>query len=125
MIQHIGLTINDVTEIHNFYKTVLGCEKIKQFTMDASIAGKIFGFDESPEVYFMQRQEIQVELFLSHQRIKPAWNHICISLPDAENICQAAKEAGFRTITHEGRNGSTRFVWDKMGNLFEIKANNH
>ena len=122
MIKHIGLPIGDITEIHNFYETILGFEKINQFTMPTSLAGKIFGFEESPEVFMMHKDGMELELFLSNQTVKPAWTHTCLTLPDAENIFHSAGKAGYQTILHEGRNGFTYFVRDKQRNLFEIKS---
>lgn len=122
MIQHIALSIGDITEVHNFYTRVMGFEKVKQFSMYPSIAEKIFGFDESPEVFMMKRNEMELELFLSNQKIKQGWSHLCLSLPDAETIYNAAGNAGYQTILHEGRNGFTYFIRDKQNNLFEISG---
>jgi len=122
MIQHIGLSIGNIIEVHNFYEKVMGFEKVKQFNMCPSVADKIFGFDESPEVFMMKRDEMELELFLSNQKIKQGWSHLCLSLPDANTIYQAAGNTGYQTILHEGRHGFTYFIRDKQNNLFEIKS---
>lgn len=121
MIQHIGLSIEEVTEIHNFYENVLGFQKTKQFSIDSTLAGKIFGFKESPEVFFLKRDETELEIFLGNQKANPAWNHICISLPNANQTIEAGEEAGYEVITHQGQKSTTWFLRDKAGNLFEIK----
>lgn len=122
MIQHIGLSISNITEVHNFYKKIMGFEKVKQFSMYPSIAEKVFGFEESPEVFIMKRDEMELELFLSNQKINQGWNHLCLTLSDAATIYQAAGKAGYPVVCHEGRNGFTYFIRDKQKNLFELKS---
>ena len=121
MIKHIGLTISNIQEIYDFYGQIMGFEKVKQFPLYREVAQNIFGYDESPEVFLLKKGSVELEIFVSLQKYKPAWSHICLEIPDAREIFTKARKHNYRTIFKENDKGGTFFISDSSNNLFELK----
>jgi len=121
MIKHIGLTISNIQEIHDFYEQIMGFEKIKQFSLYREVAQNIFGYNESPEVFLLKKGSVELEIFVSLQKYQPAWSHICLEIPDAREIFAKAGKHNYRTIFKENNKGGTFFISDSSNNLFELK----
>jgi catechol 2,3-dioxygenase-like lactoylglutathione lyase family enzyme len=121
MIKHAGLSIHDIQEVYDFYEKILGFKKHKQFTLFRELAEEIFGFSESPEIFVMKKEDIELELFISREKFRPAYAHTCLEITDAEEIFERAKRKNYKTYAKTGANGTTWFVADSNKNLFELK----
>ncbi|MBN2699412.1 MAG: VOC family protein [Bacteroidales bacterium] len=121
MLQHIAITINDSEEIENFYEDVLQCRLKHKFKLNREISRQIFNKDAAPDIYVMVLQDSEFEIFLSSGRERKEYSHICLAYPQSEEIYRKAAERGYKTLIKKNPVNDTYFIWDRSGNLFEIK----
>ncbi len=121
MLNHIGITIKDVSEVKNFYQDVLGLEIVKQFTINEELSNYIFEINQNTEVYLMKRDDLILELFINGNTIPNRYDHICISVHSRSNLIKQAEINNYSCIIIPRKNYDLVFVKDRLGNIFEIK----
>ncbi len=121
MLKHIALTVNSEDEIKDFYTDLLDFRLTKQFSLDETFGQNIFNLSGQASVYYMTHSDLDLEIFLGPHKEKKAYAHICLAYREAEMICQRAADQGYRTYTKKNPGKDTYFIWDKSGNLFEVK----
>jgi hypothetical protein len=121
VLKHIALTITDSREIGNFYEEILNFRIKYKFTMSSDLTRKIFDEDNPTDVYVLGQQDLEFEVFISLKKETRVFSHICLTYQNPEIIYENALKSGYKTIIKEGVNHSTGFIWDKSGNMFEIK----
>ncbi len=122
MIHHIALTVNDFSDINNFYEDVLNLSKLYQFILSDELSQKIFSKEKGAEVYVMKKNDIQFEIFVSKQKEGKVFSHTCLTYENSEEILQKAKTNGYKVVVKPNHGKKdTYFIWDRSGNLFEIK----
>ena len=121
-LNHIAFSVNDSEEIENFYEDILEFSLKRKFLMDAGIASNFFGVNKEVDVYFMAKDDVELEIFLYPKKRKKIFPHLCMEYPDCSVIYSRAKKRGYQTKVkiNSGRS-DTYFVWDKIGNMFELK----
>ena len=122
MLEHIGITINEESDIQSFYKDLLGLEEVSKFNLYEDLSEKLFGISNTASVTLLSSDDFLIELFLTDKKQNPVYNHICISIHDGDNIIKKAKSMGFpvTNIKRESKN-DLLFIKDNSGNIFEIK----
>lgn len=121
MIQHIALTVNDSEEIERFYEEILLFKTERKFSINGNISKKIFDMDQATEVFVLGHQNDHFEVFISPQTEKRVFAHVCMAYWRAGILHERAAEAGYKTVVKENPGYNTYFIWDKSGNMFEIK----
>ncbi len=121
MLQHIALTINDSREITGFYQNVLQCVVLRQFTLTPDINRFVFDREGPVDVYVLEAQNTQLEIFLSSQTENKVFSHVCFTYRNADRVFNKAREAGYKAVVKENPSHNTYFIHDKSGNMFEIK----
>ncbi|MBN2262074.1 MAG: VOC family protein [Prolixibacteraceae bacterium] len=121
MIHHIALTVNESAEVKNFYENVLLFNVHHQFKLTSDLSNNIFGLPTETEVAVMRHHDMEFELFLSAQHETKAFSHVCLTYWKSERIYNKAKRAGYKTVVKPRNEHDTYFIWDRSGNLFEIK----
>jgi extradiol dioxygenase family protein len=121
MLQHIALTINDSKEIERFYQDILQCTIKHKFTINEEITLQVFNFRESADVCLMVYEDIDFEIFIASQREKKVFSHISLAYRNAEQINNKAVQSGYKSLIRSNAGSHTYFIWDKSGNMFEIK----
>ncbi len=121
MLNHIGITINNVSEIKNFYQDVLGLEIVKQFTINEDLSNQVFHINKETEVYIMQKDDLILELFINENPDFKSYNHICINVHSRSNLIKQAKNNNYTCIIIPRETFGLVFVKDSVGNIFEIK----
>ncbi|HKM93218.1 MAG TPA: VOC family protein [Prolixibacteraceae bacterium] len=124
MIHHIALTINDFDDLINFYEKVLAFNLHHRFGLDAALSKTIFDIEEKTEVVVMRLRDMELELFISNCKAQNAYSHVCLKYYNSELIYKKAQEASYRTFVKPRDGHDAYFIWDKSGNLFEIKELN-
>ena len=122
MLEHIALTVNDSEEIKNFYEKVLRFKVKHKFVLKRQLSQMIFNVTAIPDVYLMRQQDLEFEIFISPEKENRVFSHICLSYQKPENIYKNALKSGYRILVKDGENHYTWFIWDKSGNIFEIKV---
>ena len=121
MIQHIALTINDSEEIENFYENILLFSLNHKFSVNGEITRQIFNTEETVDVFMMGHHDTQYEIFVSPKKERKAFSHICLAYRKAEINYKKAIELGYKALIKKNYANNTYFIWDKSGNMFEIK----
>ncbi|MBN1119294.1 MAG: VOC family protein [Bacteroidales bacterium] len=121
MLQHIALTINDSEEIENFYENILLFSLKHKFSVNGEITRQIFNTGETVDVYMMGHQDTHLEIFLSPKKERKVFSHICLAYWKAEITYKKAVEFGYKALVKKNPVNDTYFIWDKSGNMFEIK----
>jgi catechol 2,3-dioxygenase-like lactoylglutathione lyase family enzyme len=121
-LNHVALSVNDSEEIENFYEIILEFNLKRKFLMDAGISLKFFGKEKEIDVYFMEKDDVGLEIFLYPEKGRKTFPHLCLEYPNYSVIYSRAKKQNYKTEVkiNPGRN-DTYFIWDKSGNMFELK----
>ena len=120
-LEHIALTISDIDEVKNFYIDIIEMKELKNFVLKKELTQKIFNINTDTSVFFLQKDDLFLEIFLSDEKFKQGFNHICISVKDRENLITKAEAQNYECIRIERDFSDLIFIKDKSGNVFEIK----
>jgi len=121
MLQHIALTVNDSEEIENFYEEVLLFNMQRKFSVNGEVTRQIFNVEEITDVYVMNHQDVQFEIFINPKKERKVFSHVCLAFLKTEITYNKAIKGGFKALIKKGEDHNTYFIWDKSGNMFEIK----
>lgn len=123
MLEHIGITINEESDIDVFYKDLLGLKEERKFELYEDLSEKLFDTGDRVSVTLLSGDDLLMELFLTEKKQVPVYNHICISVTNKDYITKKAKSMGFPVtqIERESRDDIS-FIRDHSGNIFEIKS---
>lgn len=126
MIRHIGLNINELSELEDFYINILGFKITEQFTARKEICDLIFNVKDEIPVYRLEKFGLELEIFVTEQQNSFNYQHLCIEYWKVAEIFEGASQKGYQTVTFLKDNGRRAyFVRDKAKNLIEIKEINH
>lgn len=120
-LQHIAITVTDVSEIERFYGNILGMQVIRNFVLNKSLSGEIFDIEEDTEVFLLQKDNLQFEIFLKPYKHDHNFNHICFSTATREDIIEKAIRYSYKCLRFKRKNSEMIFISDNSGNVFEIK----
>lgn len=120
MLQHIAIEIRE-KDLEDFYIEILEGTIENQTILKEKDASDIFQVNKEVSVYFLIIQNITLELFVHETVDQESLQHFCIVHNDAFKIYQKAKEKKYWTFLRQKEHGSTYFIRDKNGNMFEIK----
>lgn len=123
-LEHVALSITDPNEIERFYQNILGMQVVRSFQLDRALAFDIFGIDEKPEVFLMQKGSLQLEIFLSPVKHDRGFDHVCISTTQREELVKRAVGNSYRCFRLTREHSDLVFISDKSGNTFEVKESN-
>ncbi|MBN2807318.1 MAG: hypothetical protein JXR22_11735 [Prolixibacteraceae bacterium] len=121
MIHHLALTVNESSEVKDFYEEVLLFGVHHKFKLSRDLSKNIFGLEEDSEVFVMRHQDMEFELFINGHQEKSFFSHVCLAYWKSERIYASAIREGYRALIKPRQGHDTYFIWDKSGNLFEIK----
>jgi catechol 2,3-dioxygenase-like lactoylglutathione lyase family enzyme len=121
MLRHIALTVNDAAEIKNFYEDVLLFGLKQKNTIDGEVISQIFDVKGATDIYIMEQHDVQFEIFISPQKERKVFSHVCLVYRNAEVIYNNGLKQGYKVIIKKNPGSDTYFIWDKSGNMFEIK----
>ena len=123
MLEHIGITINEESDIQAFYKDLLGLKEVQKFDLYKDLSEKLFGVSSEVSVTQLSSDDLFMELFLTDKKQNPVYNHICISVRNRDSLIKKAESMGFPVtqMKRESRDDLI-FIRDKSGNVFEIKS---
>ena len=120
-LEHIALTISDIDEIKKFYIDILEMKELKNFVLKSELAQKIFNINKDTSAFFMQKDDLFLEIFVTDEKLKQGFNHICISVNDRENLVEKSEAKNYKCIRIERDFSDLLFIKDKSGNIFEVK----
>jgi len=121
IFNHVAVSINDLSEIKDFYVNILGLEIIKKFTLSKDISGQIFNIEKETEVTVIGKDDFSMEIFKSNKTYHYDFQHVCVTVNNREQVIQKAKGNNYPCIIIERDTSDVVFIKDKSNNLFEIK----
>ena len=120
-LEHIALTISDIQEVKDFYINILEMKELKSFVLKSELAQKIFNIDKDTSAFFLQKDDLFLELFVSDEKLKQGFNHICISVNNRENLVKKSEAKNYNCVRIKREFSDLIFINDKSGNIFEVK----
>jgi catechol 2,3-dioxygenase-like lactoylglutathione lyase family enzyme len=120
ILNHIAIPVDTEDEIRDFYGEILGFTEKYRFEIDIETSTRIFRIDKPIVVVVAEKDGLFLELYLNFKNDLRI-NHICLNLPDVNDICRNAESQGYEVIIIERPTGNLAFITDKSGNRFEIK----
>ncbi|HDR88401.1 MAG TPA: hypothetical protein ENN63_02065 [Bacteroidetes bacterium] len=121
MLEHVALAVNDSEEIENFFEEVLMFRLEKKFILPGEVTRQVFDVESNTDVYLMKRRGITLEIFITGEKEKKVFSHLCLAYPDPQHVYERAAGKGYATILREKGEHTTYFIRDKSHNMFEIK----
>jgi catechol 2,3-dioxygenase-like lactoylglutathione lyase family enzyme len=126
MIRHIGLNINNESELKDFYEDILGFTIAESFSVQKERCMEIFEVEKETKVRRLEKFGLELEVFITDYENKHNFGHICLEYWKVQDIFDKAIAAGYKTVSFLKENGrKAYFIRDKAMNLFEIKEINH
>jgi len=123
-LEHIALTIEDAKEIKNFYIDILEMKEVKNFVLKKELANKIFGINKDTSAFYLQKDDLFLEVFLFDEKLNQGFYHICLAVKNREALVTKAQAQNYECIRIERDIFDLIFIKDKIGNIFEIKESN-
>ena len=123
-LEHIALTIEDAKEIKDFYIDILEMKEVKNFVLKKKLANKIFGINKDTSAFFLQKNDLFLEIFITNEKLKQGFDHFCLAIKDRETLVTKAQAQNYECIRIERDIFDLIFIKDKIGNIFEIKERN-
>ena len=120
-LEHIALMISDIEEVKNFYIDILEMKELKSFVLKNELAQEIFNMSNDTVAFLLQKDDVFFEIFVSDEKLKQGFNHICISVKDREKLVGKSKAKNYNCIRIAREFSDLIFINDKNGNIFEIK----
>ena len=103
-IAHVGLAVRSATDLHSFYRNVLGMSEAQLADSDgARISGFVAG-DSLVELLQPDKADSPIGRFL--EKRGPGIHHICFSVDDLDATLTRCREAGIRLIDEGPRTGA-------------------
>lgn len=121
IFNHVAVTINDLSEIENFYINILGLEIVKKFTLSKEMTGKIFNIEKETEVIVVGKKDFMVEIFRADKTGYKDFQHVCITVDNRKQVIKKAQEKNYPCTIIKRDTSDAVFIRDKSDNLFEIK----
>lgn len=108
-----------------FYENILSFRVHHRFALYPEVALDLFGVNKSVDVVVMEKEGLQLELFIHQKKETKTFTHLCLVEETLESIAEKARQAGYRLKERRQPGKVTYFLWDHSGNLFELKQGEH
>lgn len=119
---HVALAVK-AEDVKRFYEDILGFTSGNSFRLQERDTSNIFNLKGQAEIIYMEKDSLQLELFVSTLPQQLSFSHICFEDEDAGEMFGRAKESGYQYFERKKEFSSTYFIKDGNGNLFEMKKN--
>lgn len=123
-LEHVALRIADRREIEDFYQDILGMELLRSFALSKALSKDVFGIEAETEVFLVQNDSLQLELFLRPGKPAPGFEHLCISVAAREILLEKAMTNSYKVFRLKREYSDLVFLSDHSGNIFEVKEAN-
>ena len=120
-LEHVALAVSDRKEIERFYQNIIGMKVIKSFHLDQALANAIFGIAKNTEVVLLEKDHLQLEIFIQPEIMDHGFDHICISTTQREALVEKANRHSYKVFRLRREYSDLVFISDFSGNIFEVK----
>ena len=123
-IEHGAVATHSVEESDEFFISLLGFEKTREFVVDAELIEAFFGVKGKRQFLRYERNGMAFEVIVDEGGgASDDFTHLCLMVDDKKSLSERAVGLGFEVIKKQRNDGSDfyLFIKDKFGNLYEIK----
>jgi methylmalonyl-CoA/ethylmalonyl-CoA epimerase len=103
-IAHVGLAVRSVTDLHAFYRNVLGMSEVELADSDGALIAGYAAGESLVELLESSQPGSPIGRFMA--RRGPGIHHICFAVDDIEGTLGKCREAGIRLIDDTPRIGA-------------------
>ena len=121
VLHHVAIQFSDRNKAEIFFTKLLGLQKVKSFTVSENISEEIFGMAKSIDVDVYGDDEARFEVFITNNKRKPEFEHICIVIDDKSTFIKRCKKYGIEPVVIKKEGKDLLFVKDFSDNLYEVK----
>ena len=125
---HIGIFVDDMERIIQFYCQHLGFRFEREFSCDEQMMKTLFRISTPSVVKYLRRGDFRLELFhfqnaklIARKDTLRGYNHWTLLVENKEGFCQDLKKKGIKIIEAAKKDGHVYLIEDPEGNLVEIK----
>jgi catechol 2,3-dioxygenase-like lactoylglutathione lyase family enzyme len=124
IFDHVGIVNKDVDDAVRFYRDILHLEQIKESSVSAELARKLFNIDREIGMLVYGKEDLKVEIFILPDFSRPSFSvpHFCLQVPDLSALLEKAKEEDVTVIFAEREGRTVFFMEDFAGNRIELKS---
>ena len=122
MLKHIAISITE-SDLKDFYIEILEGKITRHFVLNQEDASKIFDIDKQVDVYYLELENIEFELFINPVTKNTSFSHLCIEMNSADKVFIHAFEGNYWTHLRNSNERETFFIKDKNGNMSELLPN--
>jgi methylmalonyl-CoA/ethylmalonyl-CoA epimerase len=103
-IAHVGLAVRSATDLHSFYRNVLGMSEAELANSDGALISGFVAGDSLVELLEPDKADSPIGRFL--EKRGPGIHHICFSVDNLDATLARCREAGIRLIDEQPRTGA-------------------
>jgi len=125
LVDHVGIINRGEDEAVEFYKNLLGMEKIKESSVPAELSRRLFNLFQEIRVVVFGRVGggMKIEVFIIPGSTPPTPNipHFSLHVLHFPDLLKRLNQAGAKVITGQHGDKTVYFTEDFSGNRIEIK----
>jgi catechol 2,3-dioxygenase-like lactoylglutathione lyase family enzyme len=123
VFDHVGIMNEEEAGALEFYRDIVGLEKIRESSVMPELAQKLFSVDVEIKMLVFGKDGLKVEVFIvpGFTRPSPSVPHFCIQVPELAGFLEKAKKEGVKLISGERGGRTVHFIEDFSGNRIEVK----
>ncbi len=121
ILEHIAITISEERDVKDFYINILGMREVKAYVLNKILAQNIFGIQKDTNVFYLQKNNLFLEIFVTDEKLNQGFDHICLATKDRETFVTKAEAQNYECIRIKRDIFDLIFIKDKSGNIFEMK----
>ena len=123
---HVAVQIEKIENAAFFFEGIFHLERERAYILKENLAEEIFGIKENYNVILYKLDNGFIEVFIGKKNTCISLNHIALSIPNREEVINAAKKFGLWVYEKERKNKNKLvFIKDPDGNLYELKKQEH
>lgn len=103
-IAHVGLAVRSVSDLHGFYRNVLGMSEVDLDNSDGAVISGFAAGESLVELLEPADENSPIGRFLAKRG--PGIHHICFAVDDLNATLERCRAAGLRLIDEEPRIGA-------------------
>jgi len=119
-ISHIALQCPNEKKANIFFNKILGLKQKSEFILPSSLSMNIFGIGKSLKVKVFSEKSISFEIFITKQKPRIVFEHICLFVENKQNLINKCKKYGIKILNNSNYK-QCLFIRDFSGYLYEIK----
>ena len=120
MLKHIAIGIAE-SDLKDFYIDILGGNITGHFVLKQEDAVQLFDINKQVDVYYLELDNIEFELFIYNNSDCKTFNHTCLEMNSGSEIFIHAQRSNYWTHLRKSNERETYFIKDKNENMFELK----